>query len=193
MKKLYKLGLAGGLMVSLPVILSGCLGMQSQSTLDAIQEGMSAQPVTEAYIEYPGPQSKWAGPTNFILHVSAKDTLARISVTPALFDEAAAGISLKGRAPASMTEGAKPGQKVDHRVEMTGGQARDQLAHLAASLTGGAENFRGCLSPLRVRMIHADGAVTEKQGCRGQTGWSKAASESVNTFISAALYGMSKT
>ena len=70
---------------------------------------------------------------------------------------------------------------------MKGETARDQLAHLATSLQGAEQNFRGCLSPVRVRLVRADGALLEKQGCRGQNGWSRIASESVNSFITAAL------
>jgi hypothetical protein len=31
--------------------------------------------------------------------------------------------------------------------------------------------------------------VLEKQGCRGQNGWARVTSESVNQFITASLYG----
>lgn len=158
------------------LLLSSCLGMQSQSTLDGIQG--ATHPYVEAFIEYAGPHAKWAGPSNFMLHVVAKDAgAAKITVTPALFRDALppAGMS-KDRAPASQ---GVPGE-----------HARQRLAHMATSLQGADQTFKGCLSPLRVRLIRADGAVLEKQGCRGQSGWAKGASEAVSHFISASLYGL---
>ncbi len=156
---------------------AGCLSMQSQTTLDAIEGAMSNQPFVEAYVEYAGPQARWAGPTSFILHVMAKDAgAAQISVTPALFDEINKDPTMSGRAPASQG--------------YAGDQAREQLAHLATALQGAEQTFRGCLSPVRVRLIRADGSILEKHGCRGQNGWSRVASETVNNFITAALFGV---
>jgi hypothetical protein len=72
---------------------------------------------------------------------------------------------------------------------MSGEAAREELGKLMTALTGGEHSFRGCLSPVRVRVIRADGAVTERHGCRGSRGWSKAVSESVDHFIHKSLYG----
>jgi hypothetical protein len=155
--------------------LSGCLSMQSQSTIDGITG--SNQPFTEAYIEYPGPQRKWSGPSSFILHVQAKDAgNAQISVTPNLFDDRDGSTS--GRLPASA-----------HGVP--GEVARTRLAQLYTALQGQNQNFRGCMYPVRVRMIRADGALMEKVGCRSAMGWSHTASEAVDYFITAAVGGTS--
>ena len=181
MKRVHKIVLN---ILSCSIIASGltaCLSMQSQTTLDAIQASMSAQPFTEAYIEYPGPSEKWSGPTSFIMHVTAKDSgTAQVYVSPALFNKPG---SKEIEAPTA--PGRTLAAVVPHGI--TGDAARDQLSHLATALQGADESFRGCLSPVRVRMIRADGSLLEKKGCRGQNGWSKAASESVNYFISASL------
>jgi hypothetical protein len=164
-------------LAALPALLAGCLSMQSQSTLDAINDSTKNSPVVEAYVEYPGPGEKWAGPSSFVLHVVAKDAgLAQVSVAPALFEQLAGGALAKARKPAS---GRTPG--------MDGETARRHLAQLASQLQGGDEKFRGCLYPLRIRLVRASGALTEKLGCRGHTGWPRTASEMVNTFITAAL------
>lgn len=154
---------------------SGCLSMQSQTSLD--NAATSTQPYVEGYVEYPGPPAKWAGPTSFILHVVAKDAgPAQISVAPALFTPPGRDGTTMGRLPASIKG-------------LSGEAAREQLGHLATSLQGASTNFRGCLSPVRVRLVRADGALLEKQGCRSQSGWGRAASDTVNQFITAALYG----
>src|SRR4051812_42875295 len=67
---------------------AGCLSMQSQTSLDATNNAnpvVSNQPYVEVYVEYAGPQIKWAGPVSYILHVTAKDAgQAQITLTPAL-------------------------------------------------------------------------------------------------------------
>lgn len=164
-----------------PLIFAGCLSMQSQTTLDAITDSGSAEPVVEAYIEYTGPDRKWAGPSSFLLHVVAKDSgSAKIAVTPPLFNDLikqrkGSATTVTERTPASA---AKP---------MTGDLARTHLAELATALQGANTTYRGCLNPIRVRLVRADGSVLEKNGCRGQNGWAAIASQSVNTFITAAI------
>src|SRR5262245_32012079 len=86
--------------------LPGCMGMQSQTTLDAINGAGSSLPYVEGPIEYAAPQSRWAGPSHFVLHVVAKDAgMARISVLPALFLDSfpPQGLTGSGRGPASVT------------------------------------------------------------------------------------------
>ena len=51
------------------------------------------------------------------------------------------------------------------------------------------EAFKGCLYPVRARLIRADGSVVEKQGCRSQLGWTRVASETVSLLISATVGG----
>ena len=149
---------------------SGCLSMESQGTLDAIS-GNLQQPFVEAFIEYPGPASKYSGPSNFILHVVAKDAgNAQVAVSPALFN------------------------KSDHKrglasTATTGEATRTRLSQLASALGAGDPTFHGCLYPVRVRLIRADQSLLEKVACRNSTGWSRAASEAVDYFISASVGG----
>jgi hypothetical protein len=155
----------------------GCLSMQSQTTLDAIHSAMSIQPYVEGYVEYAGPNSKWSGPASFILHVSAKEAgYARISATPPIFGEMAPPPTMGGRVPASQ----------GYPMEL----AREHLAHLATAIQGADPGFRGCLSPVRIRLVRADGSLLEKQGCRGQSGWARVASETVSHFVTAMVHGL---
>lgn len=162
--------------------VSGCLSMQSQTTMEAIQNAtngttMNTKPYVEAYVEYRGPHEKWAGPTTFLMHVSAKDAgMARISVTPALFAPPIPNPTMNDRTLASAKG-------------MTGEAARDQMSRLASAMQGGDVAFNGCLYPVRVRLIRADGAIVEKSGCRGSEGWAKATSEAVNQFVVATVGG----
>ena len=155
---------------------SGCLSMQSQTTLDGIAGAApSKEPYVEAYIEFPGPSKKWAGPTSFIMHVMAKDKgSAQIAISPALFKSPE--LTLKSRGPASAKF-----------KGMTADEARSALQKLATSLTGSEANFQGCMSPIRVRLTRADGSIVEKQGCRGQSAWSGTASATVNNFITLSM------
>lgn len=160
----------------------GCLSMSGQTTLDAMQGDTVAQPVVEAYIEFAGPAERWVGPTSFILHVVAKDSgMAQIAVRPALFNKREAS-------PAEQKD--RAAGRVLASKGMSGDSARENLATLASALQGAESPFKGCLLPVRVRLIRADGSLVEKQGCRGAIGWPQVASEMVNTFVTAALYGV---
>ncbi|MGZ3698225.1 MAG: hypothetical protein ACXWPM_09870 [Bdellovibrionota bacterium] len=135
---------------------------------------------TDAYVEYPGPQDKWMGPANFVMHIStreipASDGAARepasestlkaaISVTPKIFTN---------RKPASAAAGV--GMQL----------ARDEVSRLATAMQEGDKPFSGCLSPVRVRLVRSDGTLLEKQGCRGQAGWPRVASEVVARLLEA--------
>jgi hypothetical protein len=177
----------------LALILSGwgCLSMQSQSTIDGNSANGSTQPYVEAYFEYPGPQEKWSGPASFILHVVAKDSgAAQITITPALVVDSTApdhqeNPTVSQRVPASALSTAV--SPAIHK--MTGEEAREQLAQLSTALQGAQAPFRGCMSPVRVRLVRADGALLEKQGCRSEMGWSRAVSDSVSSFMNASIYG----
>jgi hypothetical protein len=160
-------------LLALVFIVTGCLSMQSQNPLDEL--GKNGQPFVEGYIEYPGPNSRWMGPPSFVMKISAKDAgMAQISVAPAIFKGAESGGT---RALANAPKG------------MTGETARELLAKLASSLQGAEGVFRGCLAPVRVRLVQADGTLLEKSGCRGQSGWTRVASDAVNAFITATLHG----
>ena len=185
---------------------TGCLSMQSQTSLDTANAAKGGnQPYVEAYIEYPGPQAKWAGPASYILHVNAKDTgPAQITATPALLSNvpgaagprhpngatagernpAASSASLVLSGPFAGAHGAPP---VAH--PMSSEEARSQLSHLATALQGAQAPFRGCLSPVRVRLVRTDGGLLERQGCRSELGWSRTVSEAVSSFTDATIHG----
>jgi hypothetical protein len=61
--------------------------------------------------------------------------------------------------------------------------ARDQVARLAEAIRDDDSPFSGCLNPVRVRLIRTDGILLERQGCRGQEGWPKVASEVASHFL----------
>jgi hypothetical protein len=178
----------------------GCLSMQSQTSIDnvAATTAASNQPYVEGYVEYAGPQSKWAGPASFILHVSAKEAGdAQITTTPALLTSGSnsnpgAEPTLTQRVPAASSLSQAGGVPVFKKLTST--EAREQLARLATALQGGTQApFRGCMSPVRVRLVRADGGIFERQGCRSELGWSRAVSESVSQFIDAAWNGVRVT
>jgi hypothetical protein len=161
--------------IAISVQFIGCMSMQSQSTFEAIDGALnSALPFVEAYIEYPGPKEKWAGPTTFTLNVVARDAgSARIAFAPALFRPETEATTA-GRAPAA-------------QIGLSSDVAREHLAKLATALQGSEGVFSGCLSPVRVRLIRADGSLLDKYGCRGQAGWAQAVSDSVNYFLMASV------
>lgn len=162
-------------------MVAGCMSMQGDgNTLDLVEESMgNFKPILEAYIEYSGPQARWAGPASFILHVDAKDgQYPKIQVNPNLFLPETGDPEITGRVPAA--------------ERLTTEQARDRLNILAVLMQEQEQVFRGCLSPVRVRLIRQDGSIIERQGCRGQVGWSKEASEVVNYFISGGVYGLAR-
>jgi hypothetical protein len=153
--------------------LFGCVGGQ-KSPFDGIADGV----FTEAYIEFSGPNEKWAGPTSFLLYVNAKDQKdLEVKITPgALFRGAKdADLEVKNRVPASKAKGGISAQNV-----------RERLTALADAIDSSEESFSGCLHPLRVRLVKIDGAVREWQGCRGSEGWSKDASQLTSELVAAA-------
>jgi hypothetical protein len=164
------------------VLVSGCLSMQNQSTLDNVQEatsGSANSPYVEAFIEYVGPQARWAGPRTFSLHVVAREAgNAVISFTGDQASEAHEAPIATGRLPAS---------QVQDQSGVTSQKAREHLAFLAKALDEQDTGFNGCLSPIRIRLVRADGGLLEKQGCRDQSSWSKTASEAIDFYAHAVM------
>lgn len=178
-----------GALGALLITGAGCLSTQTQTSLDGSQP---ASPFVEAYIEYPGPQEKWSGPASFILHVTAKDNgFVQIVTTPAWASEdnkavpapAHEPVEVHGRVPASALS------KTATKRQMASEEARELLSHLHTAIQGGGATFKGCMSPVRVRLVRADGGLVEKQGCRSEIGWARAVSETFNVFVSAAVHG----
>lgn len=146
-------------------VASGCVNGRN-STLDEIAGVFSSDKAvyTEAFLDYPGPADQWAGPAHFILHVTAKDKVAEVQIPAQWYP-----VASDHRAPASA---------------LTGEEARAKLSDLAASMRDDSGDYHGCLYPIRVRLIRADGNVLDKMGCRDQSRWSKTASETVDFFFS---------
>jgi hypothetical protein len=157
--------------------LSSCLSMQNQTTLDQIQGEAGKQPFVEAYVEFIGPQAKWAGPATLTVHVNARGdgkTLAKIDVNPMLF---------KKRQHSGPPEVRNRVLASSHAISAE--SARDSLGVLASVIQSSDPEFQGCLYPLRVRMIRADGSLLEKQGCRATVGWPRLVSKKVDEWIAA--------
>lgn len=184
---------------------AGCTSVSNHPALDAMKsasKGLGDKNFVEAYVEYRGPSEKWSGPASFLMHVVAKgNDPVKISFTPAFAAEPANTLptspihemapTMSGRRPAgevSKTPVAAASAAPSHAPSsapkaMTGEVARNHINQLAAAVQAGDVAFEGCLSPVRVRLIRADGAVLEKQGCRSVEGWPKAASEVVGQFM----------
>jgi hypothetical protein len=167
--KTFAAGLATGSLGLGALALPGCMSMQSPSVQDTIQKGQ--QPYVEAFIEYSGPQSKWAGSATWVLHVNARDAAnPQVSFTPRFVDEPQVG-SPRGLAS-------------EKNASRAAAFLRTELAELASTVQNAGEPiFRGCLYPVRIRMVREDGALLERQGCRSSSGWARNVSESVSRFL----------
>lgn len=169
---------------------AGCVGANNASlstVVDALEGAAPhASPVVEAYVQYLGPDARWAGPALWSLHVSAKDgTLPVIELVPAISGARApiAAPEVLGRAPASALGLTRiPGQAIQAAIQQSIkppslDQVRDRLAHLAGIIQAGDASTEACSMAVRVRLTRADGSVIEKQGCRASTNWSQLVSE----------------
>lgn len=166
MKKLIHLcaSLCG---VALALAATGCMTGQDKATLDAIS-GASQPTYVEAFVEYPGPAAKWAGPPSFVMHVLAKEgEKPEVTVPPGWL--ANWGTMSDARRPASQL--------------LTGEEARAKIGELASAISDGGTDYHGCLYPIHVRLIRADGKVVDQQGCRGQSRWASAASDALDFFV----------
>jgi hypothetical protein len=149
--------------------VTGCMTGEDKATLDAIA-GNSSQPYVEAFVEYRGPQARWAAPATWTVHVVAKEgEKPQVTVPPAWRNEEA---TTTARRPASQL--------------ITGEEARVKIGELASAIGDSKSGFTGCLYPIHARLIRGDGNVLDKEGCRGQSSWDKAASEWVDYFMAAA-------
>lgn len=166
----------------LAAVMAGCLGAQQQSTLDnmgaAVTGGKSqAVPVVEAYFEFAAPHEKWAGPAALNLHLVAREgDFAKLKWTSRTLQP---------------TLSALPGQVLNphanFRVPL--GVAREALAQLEKGIKEGNEPFFGCTSPVSLKLIKANGAIVEKQGCRSDRGWPKLASQLTSDWLKITAQG----
>lgn len=155
------------------------------TVLEPKQEQMKVYPYVEAYIEYPGPREKWVGPSSFMVQVNAKGTgNVEIATSPLLPIGTIVGAKKHpGRVIAKKEKEKEKVEKANTVPVLLKDDARESLGKFAAVLGEETPRFKACLYPIRVRLIRADGAIIEKQGCRADKGWPRAASELVNTFM----------
>jgi len=165
-------------------LLSGCSSLHDESgVMGALTEFAKKQSVVEATIEFSGAAPQWVGPRSLTLQVLAREGQnAQISVTPDLQWRSNGESELvwldSGRAPAgalSFTEG-KSGPTTRYTVDL----AREQLNQLALVMESDKNDrpaFSQCLYPVRARLTRSDGALVEKNGCRGMGGWEQKVSE----------------
>lgn len=167
---------------SLLLAMPACFNIQNHPAVESVQstrELGGLQPVVEAYIEYPGPQPKWGGPASFIVHVLARDSRkTQVTITPSLLNMPEArkldgNVTVNSRQPAS-TDGLA--------AEAVHQGVRDKLHQLAEAIQEKTPEFRGCLYPVRLKLIRADGSLVEALGCRSQSGWPLAVSAAASYF-----------
>ncbi len=149
-------------------LFQGCFTPTSDIITPDHPTSEASSPLVEAYIEYPGPHEKWAGPFSFVIHVTIRGPgKPQIMISPEIL---------------------KP-QATEKKTESVGSQGlsteavREELARLNAAMQEPERVFHGCLYPVRVSLIRADGVLIERQGCRGQLGWPRIASEISNHLI----------
>lgn len=142
-------------------------------------------PVVEAYLEFVGPPERWAGPQTLTVHLTARDgDFARLAVTPPLPAE---GARVNSREP----QGAFVGSNL-----IAPAAVRESLAELAAAVRSQPDQdqtFSGCLFPLRLKLIQADGVVTEKDGCRTLTGWPLAFARATDRVLTVSVAESNRT
>ncbi|MBU6375713.1 MAG: hypothetical protein KGQ59_06940 [Bdellovibrionales bacterium] len=170
---------------------SGCAG--GSSTLNHVVEAIegiqvNTSPVVEAFIQYPGPDAKWAGPVLWTIHVAAFEGVEpTFEVSPALPKmRSTTAPELVGRVPASalgMAQGRTiPVVTTESRV-WNHQQIRERLQNLSELMLSSADEKEACASSVKVRMTRADGSVIEKQACRGSQQWTQTASELAAEFM----------
>jgi hypothetical protein len=193
--------------VGTSLILGACVGANNASlstVVEALEGARNPSPYVEAYVQYLGPDARWAGPALWTLHVTARDGVApQFEVTPALpraerieSKPAPTGVEVTNRAPASalgLTQ--MPAVAVAEVSPVASGtktysteEIRERLAHLATTVQAGENETRACSTVVKVRLSRADGSVVEKQGCRGSVAWSQVVSEFSAEFIGASRF-----
>jgi hypothetical protein len=178
---------AGGVVAA---ALGSCVGMHGQSTLDAIQGSIEEKkPFVEAWIEYSGPQERWAGPSSLIVHVTAKDGGApMVALVPDRFTPEAGVADFSSQA-ASLPAGPGRAPGSESQAILSTTAIRDRLAVLGTALSqptsaGAAdEGASGCLSPIHARLVRSDGSIVEKRGCRSGAGWAFQASAAAADLV----------
>lgn len=165
--------------IALNFALNGCSsGHHAQLTQSTPTAKKAADSnYVEAYFEYLGPAARWAGPPTLTLHVTtpqagnAKGTAAKVTYS----GPSVGAVSVR-----------KPAQeRISSEISL--GAAREELANIASSLRDDQSNFAGCLAPVRIRLLRADGGVFEKTVCRNQEGFPIALSTPLGQFMKTAF------
>jgi hypothetical protein len=165
------------------LMMSGCSGIKTEVIKTPVTQTTDQSrnsPFIEAYLEYVGPPERWAGPSNLLVHLVAKDlTNTEFSVRPDLITQLGEKAEIKegSRLPSSTSTTDRPKGQV----------AREKLAFLAESINTDRTPFFGCLYPVRARLIRADGSLVEKFGCRSFQGWASVASHTVSQMFAMEL------
>ena len=164
--------------------LSGCFTM-SKPPQSAKAPSTAESPVVEAYMEYVGPPERWAGPQTLVVHLTARDPELRAAHGL----PADRGAGRAARAALEQRPGRPAPARARWREPISYGLARDSLTQLAASLKESADPaFAGCLYPLRLKLVRANGTVTERNGCRNLEGWPVVLSQVTHQVLTASIH-----
>ncbi len=145
------------------LLINSCSSSRNSPALEVVS-GDPKNPAVEAWIEYPGPDARWSGPSGFFVHVnlSASNEAAQITWTSEaqLF--------------------ADSGRPVPREVAQ---EAIDSLADAMDAKPVPEPDT--CSSMVRVRIVRVDQSIQEKKGCRSPIGWQRIASEVVSDLLTA--------
>ena len=160
--------------LTLIVLLTGCSSMNDHP----IQEMTpSNAPFVEAQLEYSGPDARWGGPATINFYMSAAGDTVKAVMRPELID-----LNKKQElAPGSRHLAALNGYKVE--------DARKDLLELAQHVLESESPYKGCMYPVKVKIVRSDGAVLEKKGCRSESGWTRSASQWMSKVMNAYTSG----
>lgn len=195
MKKM-KILKSTGLIVT--TFLSACFTANHESKLGDFVEKPAPNPVVEAFVEFVGPHRKWLGPEATQLHVVLKGgQKPSISFSPERLSGIAASKSEgspehQKAIAANAGPNAAPADAKRNPAEVvptvgtdsiasdpTSDKIRAALDELTNSAFSEANNLppKGCLYPVRLRLVRTDGTLLEKEGCRGGAAWVRKAEE----------------
>ncbi len=176
-------------------LLAGCAGGGSLSTVVEALEGVqNTSPFVEAYVQYIGPDARWAGPALWMLHVTARDGGSpSVELSPALpaVKIPVTAPELAVRAPASalgMVQMPTPPEQAPARKVYSTEEVRERLLGLAGAIQAADAETQACSTVVRVRLTRADGSVLERQGCRASPYWSQMVSEFAAEYMGASRY-----
>lgn len=166
--------------ILMPLVLTLGLGGGACSGEKSSRKNTQQEAFVEAQIEFQGAAERWVGPKSFVVYVDARGEKARLSFSPMKVEAV--------RAPAVEDPG----------FEVSASLTRTHLQELAQAILkqdpkdrARHSALRGCLHPIKVRLVRANGAVVEESGCHAPFGWPKLASETAHQFLSLASAGAS--